>query len=83
MKRTIKLNLTHLFLPIATLFIVLMFMFRDSTRVQMEIVAIGALIYVGIAFIHHHLDKTLTFEVIVEYILIAALTLIILQQFLI
>ncbi len=44
----------------------------------LEILSIGALIYLLWALIHHKRDKSLTFAIFIEYLLTATLTIIIL-----
>lgn len=50
---------------------------RNSLDMQFKILLLAALLYLAVATFHHLKDKTLTFEIIIEYILIAALALII------
>lgn len=65
-----------LFIPV---FLVALFIFRFSPQTQFQIFVLAALVYLAVALIHHYKDKTLTLEIIIEYILIAALALLILQ----
>lgn len=62
-----------LFLPISAIFISLSLFFRHRSIVQFELLVFIMLIYVVFTLVHHHLDKNLTLEVILDYILIAAL----------
>ena len=79
LKKILKLQLNHLFLPVALVILVLIVMFHGQKIIQFELLVIAAMFYISTAFLHHHFDKSLTFEVALEYILIAALTLIIFQ----
>lgn len=69
----ISLDFTHLFFFAAILFIGLSFLFRGDTITQIKIAGVLLVFYLGIQFIHHYFDKSLTKEVLVEYILIALL----------
>ncbi|KKR80446.1 MAG: hypothetical protein UU73_C0001G0216 [Candidatus Daviesbacteria bacterium GW2011_GWA1_41_61] len=61
------------------IFIFTLFAYRFSPQIQFQIFTLAAIIYVIVALVHHHKDKSLTLEIIIEYVLIAALALIILQ----
>lgn len=74
-----KLDLSHLSLPLGLIFLGLLVWERGNSVVEFELVIVASIFYLSLAFIHHHFDKTLTFEVIIEYILIDLLALIILQ----
>ncbi len=54
-----------------------------SVKLNLQILIIALMLYLIGAFIHHHNDKSLTFEVMIEYILLGTLVLIIAQSFLI
>lgn len=77
-----KIELPHLFAVISLFVVVALIVFRDISFLQVLIAAIAVFLYIIIAFLHHLVDKSLTFEVIIEYILIAVLVLMILQGFL-
>jgi hypothetical protein len=81
--KKLKLELTHLYLPVSFVLAILLLLFRGQSKLQFEVVCAGALIYLGISLSHHHFDRSLTMEVMLEYILIDALSLVILQQFLV
>lgn len=81
--KLLKIDLAHAFLPLSLFFLVLMFIFRNQSFIQFELVIACAICYLAVAFVHHHFDKSLTLEIAIEYILIAALALIILQGILI
>lgn len=78
MKRLLKLNLLHLYLPISLGLLILSIFLGKEFKVQLEIAVIALMIYVSFSLTHHYLDKSLTFETTLEYILIAVLVLIIL-----
>ena len=77
------INLQYLFIPIAIICICLMYLLRGSALLQFEVVVIAGLSYLSIALVHHHFSKSLTLELIIEYILIAILALVILQSLLV
>lgn len=79
MKKLLKLNVSHSYLPLAIVFLGLIYISKDNPKIQLQVVIAAAISYVAIALLHHHIDKSLTFEIIIEYILIAVLALIILQ----
>jgi len=72
-----KLTLIHLLLPFLIGFAALSFIFRQNSNFQLIIILGALLFYIVFSLIHHYLDKTLTLETIIEYILIAALVVII------
>lgn len=74
-KTFLKIDFLHYFLPVGLLAMVLMWQFQARSELQLQVLIIVGLIYIIGAFIHHHFDKTLTLEVIIEYILIAILAL--------
>lgn len=65
-------------LILTTPFLILALVFsQNSLNMQFKILILAALIYLAVTTLYHLKDKTLTFEIIIEYILIAALALII------
>lgn len=54
------------------------FRFGDNSRLQFQILTSLALIYLSWALLHHTIDKSLTLEVVIEYVLTALLAIIIL-----
>ncbi len=74
-----KLELIHLLPLIAIVLIVLSFIIPSQTAIQIQLSITFVLLYLTFSIIHHFLDKSLTLEVILDYILIAALVLIILS----
>ena len=66
-------SLLHVFLPVAIVFIWLSFIYKyDSFKLSILLV-LAVLIYFVLAGIHHKLDKSLTKEAIIEYILLGSL----------
>ncbi len=60
-------------LPLILGMVALSFIFRQNANIQQYII-LGALgLYIAFSLLHHALDKTLTLEVVIEYILIAGL----------
>lgn len=64
-------------------FIGLLIIFRFSSQRQMQVLITASIMYVITAILHHFQNKTLTNEIIIEYILIAVLALLLLQGLLI
>lgn len=81
--KKLSLELDRGMVPLSILFFILIYFFRNDSTLQYELVILAAVFYVSAALLHHHFDKSLTFEIVAEYILIAALALIILQGLLI
>ena len=71
-----KFNLTHLLLIFCLVLVAMSFIFPHIGKLQLEITVLAILSYVIFSLLHHYFDKTLTLEVILEYILIATLTLV-------
>ena len=76
--KKINLDLLHIFLPLGIIFLVLAFLFNKNSSILIQGIVTMTLIYLGFSFMHHNVDKTLTLEVALEYILIACLVLVIL-----
>lgn len=79
-KKLYRHLVNYIFIPIAAAFLLLLFIFHDQPIMQFQLVIIFAFIYVTSALLHHYNNKSLTFEIIIEYILIAVLSLIILEE---
>lgn len=77
-----KIKPIQIVIVTAPLFILALFLFRHSSNIQFNFLMMAAVIYLGTAILHHRRDKTLTFEIIIEYVLIAALALLMVQSFL-
>jgi uncharacterized membrane protein len=78
LKKYLRLTTNHLFIPLSLVLLAVIFLFKGNSRVQFAVAFLGVIFYLVTALIHHHFDKSLTVEVTLEYILIAALVLIIL-----
>lgn len=61
------------------IFILAFILFRFSPGLQFQILILAALVYFAVALLHHYRERTLTLEIIIEYILIAVLALLVLQ----
>lgn len=79
MIKTLKNNPVRAWIFATPLFIFALFFFRSSSFWQFRILMVAAVSYLLAAFLHHKNDKTMTLEIMIEYILIAALVLIIAQ----
>lgn len=62
-----------IFLPICLTLIVLSFTHSDQSAFQQKLAFTATVLFVLVSVIHHYFDKSLTFEIIFEYILIASL----------
>lgn len=80
--KKIKLRLIWVLVLSVPLFITALYLLRFSRQLQFQTVIAAALLYLIVALLHHLKDRTLSWEVVVEYLLIAALVLIILQSLL-
>jgi len=58
---------------------ILLIIFRFSPEKQFQVLITASVVYVATAILHHFQDKTLTMEIIIEYMLIAVLALLLLQ----
>ena len=63
--------------------LIAVFNFRSSPLIQFQILVTLSVCYLGWALLHHNLDKSLTLEVIIEYVLTALLAVVILYGILI
>lgn len=83
MKKTYFFHLlknSHLLLGM--LFLGLFVVYKSySATFNFQLVMLMTIFYVGLAYLYHHFDKTLTTQVIIEYVLLGALVLLILQSF--
>ncbi len=57
--------------------------FQNMPLVQFQILVALSILYLGWALTHHNLDKSLTLEIIIEYVLTALLAMVILYGILI
>ena len=82
MKKFFKTNLiSNIFLLISLLLIVASYFWRYSNAYQYEIIFVTVVLYLASAITHHYFDKSLTFEVGLEYILIGALAFLVVYGF--
>lgn len=82
MEKIITFSARHLYLVAVVGALMLIFLgLVTSNKALIELVSVVAFFYVGSALVHHYHDKTLTFEVVSEYILLAMLALVILVSF--
>lgn len=65
-------SLNLVFLPLVGLFIVLSFVHKNESIYQLKLAFAAAIIFIIVSTIHHFFDKSLTFEIAFEYILIGA-----------
>lgn len=79
----LKINVIWILILSIPIFMGLLIIFRFSPERQVQIFIVASIIYVLTAILHHFQDKTLTMEIIIEYILIAVLALLLLQGLLI
>lgn len=70
-----KAEIDYLFLPISLAILIVMIFLKGQSRLEFELIMIGTLIYVSLALLHHHFDKSLTTAITIEYILMAVLVL--------
>ncbi|KKQ67280.1 MAG: hypothetical protein US86_C0001G0207 [Candidatus Daviesbacteria bacterium GW2011_GWA2_38_24] len=82
-KKFLKLDLMHLFLVFSIIAFAALLIFKQNTLLKINIVALTSIIYLSMALVHHYKDKTLTLEVIIEYVLIALLAIVVVSGFLI
>lgn len=72
-----KNSIILILVPVLLGLAVLSFTFKQNSFSQMQIAVVGLILYLIFSMVHHHFDKTLTFETVVEYILIAGLVFVI------
>lgn len=81
--KSILKNVQHFFLPIAVVLIFASFLFPKNPLLQFQLLMIAVFCYIGLTLTHHYLDKSLTLQTFIEYILIALLALMVLAGILI
>lgn len=81
MKKVLRLRFDYgvLILMTVPFFVLSIYFLRYSPQAQFESILMFTALYLGGAILHHWLDKTLTLELLIEYFLIAALALLIIQ----
>lgn len=70
-KRIKRIDFIIFFLPVAIGMISAMYYFRNYPLIKLQLVIAGVVLYIAIALLHHHKDKSLSWEVMVEYIMFA------------
>lgn len=75
--KNFHLSLSWVLVAATPVFLALLYLNSASSYQQFKILALAAVTYLTAASWYHFKDKTLTFEIIIEYILIAALALVI------
>lgn len=78
-----RLLIKSLFFLNLTLLAILLIINANSLHLKLSIIIIACLIYLIWAYLYHHLDKTLSSGVILEYVLLAMLVIILLTGFII
>ena len=74
MKKLLKYDLlSNIFLFISIILILTSFFYKNRNFYQYEIIFTTVLLYLISSITHHYFDKSLTFEILLEYILIGAL----------
>lgn len=78
----LKLLFKNSHVLLGVFFVGLFVIFKSySAAFNFQLALLMVLLYVGFAYLYHHFDKTLTAQVIIEYILLGVLVLLILQSF--
>jgi len=67
----------------AIFFILLFSLFKENHHAQFSILTLFVIFYICWGLIHHFLEKTLHLKIVIEYILIGAIALFLLQTLLI
>lgn len=65
------------------LMLVSLYLFKNDPVMRFQAIIALAINYTAWAIFHHYLDKTLTLEIVIEYVLIACFVLVILSSILI
>lgn len=71
--RRFKIDAFVCFLFLSLLLVFLSFLFKGQSLLQTELVIGAVIAYIGFCLVHHYLDKSLTKEIVLEYILVATL----------
>jgi hypothetical protein len=74
------LRIPHLLLALSLIGIAVNFLFPYSDFIHFSVVMIFVIFYVIFSILHHYLDKTLTAEIMIEYILLATLAIVIILR---
>lgn len=84
MKKFKKPSVAHLFLPVSFVFIVIMVMLKKlNPVVNITLVITCLFFYIIFALLHHHFDRSLKLELVIEYVLLGILILIMMQTLLV
>lgn len=83
MRKFTKISVLWILIVSTPLFMGLLIIFRFSSERQFQVLVTASIVYICTAILHHFQDKSLTMEIIIEYILIAVLALLLLQGLLI
>ncbi len=71
-------NLVYTLLPLGIAFVILSFVSPQLKQAEAGLAITFIYLYIGFSLLHHKADKSLTLEVMLEYFLIATLTLVLL-----
>ncbi len=78
-----KPNWFWIFVVTVPLSVLALIKFRNSNIIVFEVLTGMTIIYLTSALLHHYHHKNLTLEIFIEYVLMAALALIVLESLLI
>ena len=76
-----KIPLAYLYLLVGLVSLLGLYTFRYSSSLQINIILIAVVLYLIFAIFHHKKDKSLTPEVLIEYILLGILAFVLLLRF--
>ena len=62
-----------LFLPLCASFVALSFTHPENNAYQLKLAATTVILYFALSYLHHYMDKSLTFRTYFEYILVGSL----------
>lgn len=77
--KLLKLDLSLIIILSLPIFILIILVSKSFPKITFLMVSLAVLLYLVVAIFHHLKDKSLKLEIVIEYILIAALALIIFQ----
>lgn len=83
LKKITLIKPVKVWMLVTPIFLLLIFFSRNDHRTLFSVFVLSAAVYLFLAVLHHIQDKTLRLEIVIEYLLIAALGLIILYDLLI
>lgn len=72
-----KEMLVYIFFPISLALVFLIFYYKYNPLVQYNLMILTIFTYLGLSLLYHKLDKSLTLQVLFEYILLGSLTIIV------